>query len=216
MTTCNPTPELLAALAAAQGEFPPVAKTRTAKVASSKGAYSYDYADLSDVLAAVTPALARHGLAVTHRTEPADGYLLLHCELWHASGGVLRSTLPLDPPGGGRWQDWGSAMSYSRRYTLCALLGIQAEAEDDDAQAASRPHKPQAQPQQRPAPAQPTVEGVEAAIAAARDESEVAAVVAQHRAWVQSLGKPDQDRLAGAKRAKLRTLQPNLEQPFAA
>jgi hypothetical protein len=42
--TSTITPELIAALAAAQGEFPPIAKTRTAKVQSSKGAYAYDYA----------------------------------------------------------------------------------------------------------------------------------------------------------------------------
>src|SRR5688500_7522834 len=58
----DPDGELVAALAAAQGDFPTIPKTKTATVTGKPGkaGYQYSYADLSDVLAAVRPVLSKH------------------------------------------------------------------------------------------------------------------------------------------------------------
>ena len=62
--TSNDITEIATALAAAQGEYPPIKKERTANVKSDKGGYEYKYADIGDVLAATLPVLSKHGLAL--------------------------------------------------------------------------------------------------------------------------------------------------------
>ena len=119
---------LNAAIAKAQGEFPPIPKDKTAKA----GTYSYDYADLASILALVRPVLSKHGLALVQRLEnPSGGGPSIRTELRHADGGVIAASFPL-----GEWQTMqqlGSSATYVRRYALCGMLGIAAE-EDDDAQ----------------------------------------------------------------------------------
>ena len=132
-TKPNPYPDeekaLNAALAKAQGEFPPIPKTKKADA----GTYSYPYADLAFVIAAVRPVLAKHGLSVIQPLEnPSGGRPSIRTELRHVDGGRIRSSFPL-----GEWsteQQLGSMQTYRRRYAYCAILGIAPEDEDDDAQ----------------------------------------------------------------------------------
>jgi len=130
---------LAEALALAQGEFPAIEKERTAKVESKKGeasSYSYSYADLADILAAVRKPLSSHGLAVVQPIAwTPQGQPWLITRLLHSSGEWLESLYRLVEYE--RPQDMGSAITYARRYALTALLGIAAE-EDDDGQAAQR------------------------------------------------------------------------------
>jgi hypothetical protein len=133
----DPGGRLVAALAAAQGRFPHIAKTKTATVRPKNGGspYSYSYADLADVLDAVRPVLAREGLAIAQPTEYGpDGRLYLATRLLHTSGGSLTATIALgqDP---GQHQAFGGALTYLRRYALTTLLGIQADEDDDGANA---------------------------------------------------------------------------------
>lgn len=126
------------ALAAAQAEFPAIAKTHTATVASDKGKYTYNYADLADILAAVRPVLAKHGLAVTQPVELLEsGKLMLRTSVCHKDGSAIHSTMPI-PHMEGRPQQFGSTLTYARRYALSSLIGIATE-EDDDAAAAQDP-----------------------------------------------------------------------------
>lgn len=126
---------LIAALAAAQGEFPPIAKTKTARVdTKGGGSYEYSYADIADVLAAVRPVLSRHGLALIQRTAvDGDGRTRLVTELKHGNtGDVEVSEVDLGQSSTNP-QQFGGALTYLRRYELVTLLGIAAE-EDRDAQ----------------------------------------------------------------------------------
>lgn len=124
----NTTGSIAEALAKAQGEFPAIPKNRTAKVPmKAGGTYSYDYADLSDIVQAVRPVLAKHGLSFS---QSVSGQIL-RSTLFHASGQVITSEIPFNCPPGGRPQDTGSALTYARRYCLCALLGVVAEEDDD-------------------------------------------------------------------------------------
>lgn len=119
--------ELAAALAKAQGSMAPAVMNRVNPHFKSK------YADLSAVMDAIRAPLAANGLAVTQTTEIRDGALVLATTLHHSSGQWIASEYPL--PAAGRPQEMGSALTYARRYSLSALIGVAAD-EDDDVNAA--------------------------------------------------------------------------------
>ena len=126
------TATLAAALAAVQAELPEVGKNRTAEVKNKEGKYlySYSYADLADVSAAVLPVLGRHGLAFTSFPGHQDGRFGLRYSLLHSSGESLEGFFQLEDSGG--IQMVGGRITYARRYFLCAVTGITAD-EDVDA-----------------------------------------------------------------------------------
>jgi len=126
---------LNAALAMAQGEFPPIPRDKTVTVKTRSGdRYTFSYAPLDSILNACRPVLAKHGLAITQQLEQPDGVPAIRTELRHSGGGVIGSSFPLshtpESP-----QQLGSLLTYLRRYAIVALLGVAAE-EDDDAQQA--------------------------------------------------------------------------------
>jgi hypothetical protein len=130
----TPEARLVAALAAAQAAFPPIPKNKTATVQGKEGkqGYSYKYADLSDVLAAVRPVLARNGLAIVQKTILGEkGDVLLRTELKHVGGAVEVSDVELGQTSKAP-QQFGGALTYLRRYEATTLLGVAAE-EDTDA-----------------------------------------------------------------------------------
>jgi hypothetical protein len=116
---------LTAALVEFQAMLPKVGKTSTAKV----GAFSYDYADLSDVSETVLPALAAVGIAYTTTLRShGSGYVLI-ARLRHISGESIQSEWPVQAGGA---QQMGSAITYGRRYCLLAMCGVHPAGEDDD------------------------------------------------------------------------------------
>lgn len=118
--------DLVAALAAAQAEFPTIPKNHTNPHFKSR------YADLSDVLAAVRPVLAKHGIALVQPLRWTDAGLELVTALLKGDE-RLESSMPL--PVDAKPQDLGSRLTYCRRYMACSLLGVAAE-DDDDGNAA--------------------------------------------------------------------------------
>lgn len=135
--TVHEHPSLIAALAAFHVELPRVGKDNTAKVTSDKGNYTYKYADLSEISPVVLPLLGAHGLAWSTCPTITDGMFLLKWELAHTSGETKSGTWPLPDPRSSP-QVIGSALTYARRYALCAVTGIAPGDDDDDAQAASQ------------------------------------------------------------------------------
>jgi hypothetical protein len=124
--------ELAKALAAAQNEFKAIVKDKVVKSSS----YSYRYADLATVREAVTPALSKHGLAVVQTFRPNGGvHQYVDTVLMHSSGATVTSSYQI--PATGKQQEIGSAITYARRYSLCAILGVVAE-DDDDGNAADQ------------------------------------------------------------------------------
>jgi len=123
--------ELVTALARAQGEFPPIPKDRSVKVQTKTGgSYSFEYATLDSILSTVRPALAANGLALTSLVTSTG----LRTVLLHSLGQWIGHDLPLvhkDNP-----QEYGSELTYKRRYGIVALLGVAAD-EDDDGNTAS-------------------------------------------------------------------------------
>lgn len=122
---------LAEALAKAQGAFPAIAKDKTAKIASAKGNYTYDYADLASVLDAVRPTLAANGLAVVQSASTEGPDVAVVTRLVHASGEWIESDPVKVACNSTRPQDVGSAITYARRYSIAGILGVAPEADDD-------------------------------------------------------------------------------------
>lgn len=121
--------KLSAALLAAQREV-----THPTKNKVNPRFKSY-YADLTSVVDTVIPVLNAHGLAVL---QGFDGDSLT-TTLVHESGEWIETSVALPVERDGP-QAFGSALTYLRRYTLQALVGVNAEDDDD----ANRAEKPQA------------------------------------------------------------------------
>ena len=93
------------------------------------------FADLSRVLSTVNPALASNGLAVVHTTKVVEGKNVLITNLLHTSGESITSEmlLPNNTGGGGNpMHKEGGAITYCRRYSLLAILGLNAGIPDND------------------------------------------------------------------------------------
>jgi hypothetical protein len=122
--------ELFTALSKAQGEIEHALKDTDGQT----GNQTYVYATLGNVYDASRRHLRDNGLAVTHRQRTVEGGVEVEAIMTHVSGewisgGVLFMPCELEA------KKIGSALTYARRYTYSAIVGIAAE--DDDGTAAS-------------------------------------------------------------------------------
>ena len=120
---------LITALLKARKRFKPIKKEKINPYYKSK------YADLDSVLSAVEEALLEAELAITQTTAVKEGQPVLVTTLWHCSGESISGEYYLprnDDP-----QKLGAAMTYARRYALCAILSVTAD-EDDDGNSAMK------------------------------------------------------------------------------
>lgn len=129
---------LAAALGKAQSEFPPIERSRDVVVETKKGGtYTFSYAPLDGIVGKVQPVLKANGLSFSQLLDNVDGKPALRTTLLHEGGETLEGICPLpingEPLGA---QEFGSLVTYMRRYALVALLGIATE-EDDDGNRAS-------------------------------------------------------------------------------
>lgn len=129
--------EVSKALVKALGEMTDVVKTQTV----STGQYAYSYATLADALQMARPILAKHDLAISQSVEADGEDVAIYTTVLHASGQYLTGS-PLRLPAGKTAQQTGSAVSYGRRYSLMAFLGLASE--DDDGAGASVRNTPAA------------------------------------------------------------------------
>ncbi|QLE63987.1 phage single-strand DNA binding protein [Furfurilactobacillus rossiae] len=116
------------------------------KTAGKKGdSFTYNYADLTQVIAAIDKA--RDGTGITYLQNPHidGGQVSVSTVIYHESGQFIQFD-PVTLTTGTRPQDVGSALTYARRYSLQTAFGVAAE-EDDDAQLANNDAPSQ---QQRP------------------------------------------------------------------
>lgn len=128
--------KLAEALAKAQGKLPTVPRDKTVKVKTRAGGeYTFSYADLEAIWGAIRQPLSEQGLSVTQLMAYQEGKPYLVTTLLHTSGEWLRSEYAIAPTENGP-QAFGSAISYARRYSLTALVGVVSD-EDDDGNAAS-------------------------------------------------------------------------------
>lgn len=119
--------EIMEALSKAQSEMTHAVKDTSNPFFKSK------YADLGAVWDACRGPLSKNGLAVTQIVNQEGEKPTLITLLGHQSGQWIKSVmqLPIQKPGP---QEIGSCITYCRRYSLAALVGVYQD--DDDAEAA--------------------------------------------------------------------------------
>lgn len=97
--------------------------------------FKSSYADLASVWNACHSHLNNNGLAVIQTLEESGDKIVVVSTLIHSSGQWMKSRLPIAPKGNDA-QSIGSAITYARRYTLAALVGVCPVNEDDDGEKA--------------------------------------------------------------------------------
>jgi ERF superfamily len=115
---------ITAALINAKAQFTPIHKNKVNPHFKSK------YATLDEILEAIAPALLANNLLLIQPTLVKDNLTVLKTLLIHAeSGEQLESELTIpaiaDP------QKLGAAMTYYRRFSICSLLAIAPDDDDD-------------------------------------------------------------------------------------
>lgn len=154
--------ELAKALASVQANLPAIAKGETAEVKNKDGKklYDYHYADLAGVSDAILPLLGKNGLAFTAWPTLDDGRFVLAYALIHEGGEERAGIYPL--PSSGTPQDIGKAITYARRYCLCAVTGVAPGGDDNDAADVPEVHMDRARTTPRPpsdVPSRPVTRG---------------------------------------------------------
>ena len=92
------------------------------------------FANLPGILSTIGPSLRLNGLAVLQLPEDINGQPGLRTTLIHVSGEHVSAVTPLSVNSGKNGtQEWGKAVTYSRRYALQAVLGLCVGIEDNDA-----------------------------------------------------------------------------------
>lgn len=126
---------LAAALNKFQSIAPTISKRKKAKIPTKSGSsYEYKYADLADIWDAIRKPLTDCGLSVVQVPTTLTGEHALKTILLHESGDRLQETMRVPADRDASPQNLGSAITYSKRYMLSAMLGLVTEDDDDGEQ----------------------------------------------------------------------------------
>ena len=115
-------------------------KVQNVKKDGSNPYFKSKYATLENILDTIKPTLKECGLSFSQFPD-GDGLTTI---LMDESGEYLKATVRMTPVDN-KPQSQGSAITYMRRYSLSAVLGIAVE-DDDDGNAASQPTAPSSPP----------------------------------------------------------------------
>lgn len=142
MKTSESIKELATALCNVQAALEP------ARFNANNPFFKSKYADLNSVYDACRHLMADNGLSLVQFPSAAPiengPAVALTSRLMHQSGEWLEETMII-PLAKATPQDYGSALTYARRYAVSAIIGIVAD-EDDDANQAQSAHRPKAKP----------------------------------------------------------------------
>lgn len=122
-----------AAFAKMQAEIPEIEHN---KAIEHSGKRISTYARYETIVEVTRPILKKYGFAVSFNTPQPEGKVTVICTLRHEAGHSIETSLTLPNDTGGAKsavQAVGSAVSYGKRYTLCAILNIATRGEDDEA-----------------------------------------------------------------------------------
>lgn len=131
---------IFVALAAAQGEFGAVVKDAINPAFKGEGKpKGTAYADLASVIAAVGPALSKHGIS-RHAEVRADGREMATVLVHGASETRIECVVPLIVSKNDM-QGFKSATTYAKRIGLESVTGVAPDDDDGNAAAAAAPPK---------------------------------------------------------------------------
>ena len=146
------------AIQAFQSECPPIPHD----CEGYKG--EYNYASLPRIIETIKPHLRSHRLSYSFDSETNGQTMLIKCTIHHVDGHsrtsqtqmAIQGTKMMNSP-----QMSASALTYGRRHTLCAALGLVTADSDDDGRNAEPRPRPDARgdaPQQTPRDQRVTVD----------------------------------------------------------
>lgn len=129
---------LATALSKAQAEMPAVPMKAVNPFLKNK------YADLANIIKVASPVLAKHGLSISQQPVSVDGQIGVTTTLLHTSGQWIEDTISLplgDEKGKSLAQVAGSIITYLRRYSYGAIVGLATD-EDTDGNKPDKNHDP--------------------------------------------------------------------------
>lgn len=144
MKTSEQINEIATALAKAQGEVANPVFNKTNPHFRSK------YADLSSVLNVVRPALSKNNISIMQMTNIEEAGVVLYTRLTHTSGQWIESVYPVTASG--KHQEIAAALTYAKRLSLSAIVGVAGEEDDDGNAANDLPVATKAAPKAPPLP----------------------------------------------------------------
>jgi hypothetical protein len=123
------------AMALFSAEAIEIIKRKQVDFSTAKGRTQYKHAELSDVVDAVKPVLAKYGFSYRWDTKQTRDWLDVTCILKHRLGHSESCTMgsPPDESGGKNYiQAFKSTKTYLERQTLEAICGVTEKGEDND------------------------------------------------------------------------------------
>lgn len=140
------------AMAKLQRELPVIEK----KSEAGNNNFNYKYAPLEYINEKTKKPIADNGFSYYFDTEEDVNFMTIYCHTTHEAGFTKTSKfrVPIDKSARmNATQQYGSALTYGKRYCFCNAFGIVVGGEDNDAQLigkAEQPKKPTYQPASRP------------------------------------------------------------------
>jgi hypothetical protein len=181
--------EISAAFVKAQAGFQKAVKSNVNPFYKSK------YADLATCIAAVVDSLHENGIALMQITHEETKAVRVETQLLHVSGETLSGGQLYMPVVNSDPQGFASALTYARRNSLMACLGIAAE--DDDGQAAANSIRRE----------QVSIENYRERIERAKTGAELAITWQDFLAAVQDCKSPEYDKLKDLATARLKEMR---------
>lgn len=121
-----------AAMAAFQGECPPITKNKTA---TNQGRPMYQFAELDHIAEKIRPLLQKHGLSYRFDSTIEEDRVKVVCIVRHIAGHSESANFEAPVDGTSmmnKAQKAASALSYARRYALILALGLTTTGDQDD------------------------------------------------------------------------------------
>lgn len=124
------------ALAEFKANAPTLSKDRLVRYKTDKGITEYKHVSLGYALTEVNPVLSKSGLSLTFRTRQENGQTVVTATLTHEMGHSETTELAAAPDNSGGKngiQSIASTVTYLKRHTAFALLGLEGMEDDDGA-----------------------------------------------------------------------------------
>ena len=100
-------------------------------------AYKSKYASLDGILDTVRPILAKHGLGLSQSIVASEGRVGVKTVIVHADGVIDMGEVTIAVKPDTTAQQVGSSITYLRRQSIQAAMGIATDTDDDGAAASS-------------------------------------------------------------------------------